>query len=464
MVLIRDRRVFRFVPWLLFAVMAIVALLSLAGVRSARGEAEVFLEVRSGRTFRIVLLVQDFEETQLPGGSTRPDDLLEGGYGCASGPRVADMLARDLALTDLFYVLRRRQEPDGTWATVAFSGEVPERPVEARITGEVRRRAGGVEIGVTVVDEKSQRSVLETKGVLRCRGPEADSWEIHVLCDRISKALTGTPGAAATRIVFVGKVDSGAELFLVDWDGTNLRQLSDLGSICVSPAWFPTGCKIAFASFVRGAPAVFEIEPATGQTELLCSCRTPAGIAYSPDGKWIAFSSSEEGNAEIYVAPVGDLSSRRRLTFSRAIDASPSWSPGGSKLVFTSDRTGTPQLYTISRDGTDLEQLTFEGSWNDSPDWSPLGDAIVFVSRIEGRMEIALVRPETGEWTQLTKGGLCENPKWAPDGRHVVFSRGYRGARSLFVLDVRSGRVRRLTPPGTDSYNPAWSQGLSERP
>jgi TolB protein len=201
----------------------------------------------------------------------------------------------------------------------------------------------------------------------------------------------------------------------------------------------------------------------SGDVTTLSTDPMPSAAAFSPDGKEIAFSSSRDGNAEIYIAHA-DGSRLRRLTFHPGIDTAPTWSPSGRRLAFTSDRTGTPQIFVVDRDGGNVEQLTFSGEWNDSPDWSPRADRIVHVSHCDEGFELALIQADGSNWQRLTVGGGCENPRWAPDGRHVVFARSRSGTRNLWVLGVDSGRVRELTVSREPSYNPAWSRPSQERP
>jgi len=103
--------------------------------------------------------------------------------------------------------------------------------------------------------------------------------------------------------------------------------------------------------------------------------------AFSPDGKKLAFCSSRDGNAEIYVVNT-DGTNIRRITFNSAIDTAPSWSPTGREIAFTSDRTGFPQLYLMDAEGGNVRKVSFGGDYLDSPVWSPDGERIAFVSRV----------------------------------------------------------------------------------
>lgn len=421
--------------------------------RPAAGQAEVYLEVQKAEFFKVPVILEDFRLEGL-------DAVIFAGR-----QRAEDILGQDLDYTDAFHVIRENPAGDlPVGLTLDIHGQPVDRPPQARVAGIMRRTGSRVELAVRLLDEATGSEIF-SKTYDAGWDPVrllASRWPVHRLADEITLYLTGTPGCATTQIAFVNAEAGHKEIHLTDWDGHHQVQLSRLGSIVMSPVWHPSGRQVAFTSFHLGQPVVAVQEIAEGRLRVLIDQKTPAAPIYSPDGRWIAYATTEDGNSEIYMAR-SDGTDRKRLTFHRGIDTAPSWSPSGKRLAFTSDRWGAPQLFTINADGTDLRQLTFAGAWNDSPDWSPLGDRIVHVCRIDKVFELALIHADGRGWRRLTIGGGCENPRWAPDGRHVVFARGLSGERSLWVLDVDSGRARRLTGLNSDSYNPAWSRTAKER-
>lgn len=421
-------------------------------------EAEVYLEIQKWDYFRVPLLVEDFAADELAGRGLLAPRL-------STGALAEDLLAQDLELSDAFQVVRVRRGalPDGG-LLIDTGGRPVDRAPQASVSGELRWRDGAVVLEARLIDLGSREPIFREDFALSGRDAPgiADRWAVHRLSDRITRYLTGVPGCAATRIAHISAATGSKEIHLIDWDGYGKGTLTALGSILVSPAWHPAQPRLACTSFHAGQPQLVAIEVGTRALTTLATGGTPSAPAYSRDGRWIAYASSESGDAEIYVAR-GDGSQRRRITFSPGIDTAPSWSPSGDRLVFTSDRAGRPQLFVTDADGASVDQLTFGGSWNDSPDWSPLSDRIVHVCQIEGRFELAVISAAGMQWRRLTSGGGCENPRWAPDGRHVVFARSSRGDRQLWVLDVTSGALRQLTASPGGSYNPAWSGALAER-
>jgi TolB protein len=266
----------------------------------------------------------------------------------------------------------------------------------------------------------------------------------HRFADDIVLFLTGEQGISRTRIVYTSNRSGNKEIFMVDYDGNGLTQVTRNGSINLTPTWNPDATRIAFVSYKNGNPDIYEIELATGKERLLVGGPGVQGApAYSPDGKRLAYSQTNGKESEIYIC-AADGSGCRRLTHMGSINTSPSWSPDGRRISFTSDRSGSPQLYVVEVDGGTPRRLTFVGNWNDEPDWSPRGDRIIYTSRDMGSFRISLVDPGgMSEEGQRTYGeGQHVNPVWAPDGRHVVFGATRGGRSTLQVLDVDSGRLR----------------------
>lgn len=112
--------------------------------------------------------------------------------------------------------------------------------------------------------------------------------------------------------------------------------------------------------------------------------------AFSPDGKYLAFGSSRDGDFDLYVMDA-DGSNVRRLTKSPGLDMRPAWSPDGRRLAFTSNRDGNYQIYLISADGSGLRRLTDNPERDDYPAWHPDGRRLVIVSERRGRFDLYLI-------------------------------------------------------------------------
>jgi len=370
---------------------------------------------------------------------------------------IRDVVTDDLQFSGSFNVL----SPDLYAAVSATSGRLPLRQfsaigAEGVVAGTVTSEAGSLVIEGLLFDSRSEALIVGK----RYRGEAALARDIaHRIADAITIAYTGRSSVFLSRIVFVGRVGDAKEIFVMDYDGADLKQITKNGTLNMSPAWSPDGRRLAFVSYRQGSPKLYIYD---GQDGSLADA-SPAGSelciapSWSPDGKSVAFSSSKEGNAEIYIL---DLASRRsrQITFTRGSDSAPDWSPSGRQIAFTSDRGGKPQIYVMDAEGANVRKLTDTGDYSDSAAWSPAGDKLLYASRIDNRFEILTVESASGRTWQLTRNSRNnENPRWSPDGRHIVFSSNRSGSYQLYTMDADGNRQKAI-PLRQEAIMPDWSR------
>jgi TolB protein len=281
----------------------------------------------------------------------------------------------------------------------------------------------------------------------------------HRFADELVFRYTGEPGIARTKIAYVAEQGSARELFVMDYDGYDARQLTNDGFLNLMPQWSPDRRFLVFTAYRnRNTQDIDMIELATGKRWTLISLGglniTPA---LSPDGNFLAFASSHEGNSELYRLDTR-TKAIQRLTVNASGDLSPSWSPNGRELVFVSDRGGGPQLFLMSSDGSNVRRLTFDGNYNAAPAWSPRGNWIAYVCRTQQEYKLCVISPDGQKRMQLTTGpGVDDSPSWSPDGRHLVFSSTADGKSHIYMIDADGKDIERLTFQGTHNSAPSWS-------
>ena len=155
--------------------------------------------------------------------------------------------------------------------------------------------------------------------------------------------------------------------------------------------------------------------------------------SWSPDGKRFAFSSTHDGNQEIYTA-AADGTDVVRLTQSPGLDAHPSWSPDGRTIAFATDRWGGLELAAVGRDGAGLVRLTQSRGLDDYPAYSPVGSRLAFVSNRDGQFEIYVAAPDGSSPVNLSRHPRRDTyPTWTPDGRGVTFVSDRENGIDLFT-------------------------------
>jgi Tol biopolymer transport system component len=196
--------------------------------------------------------------------------------------------------------------------------------------------------------------------------------------------------------------------------------------------------------------------------------KEPAQAAFPGQNGKIAFHSLRVGFDtwyEIYTMNT-DGSSTTRLTDNAVQDISASWSPDGTKIVFTRGLGADTEIYTMNADGSDLQQLTNNSYSDQWPSWSPdRTDKIAFASRASGTdWQIYVMNVDGSDTRQLTNmvATPCttgtDAPDWSPDGTKIAFQAQIECSNpDIFVMNADGSRLTNLTQNLLAEYDPAWS-------
>jgi TolB protein len=288
----------------------------------------------------------------------------------------------------------------------------------------------------------------------------------HQVADKLYEKITGVRGAFDTRIAYVsvdGKPPTQRyELLVADSDGANRKVVMRSNLPIMSPSWSPDGEWLAYVSFERRVSTVF-VQHLKSAKKIAVSAR--AGIngspSYSPDGKKLALTlSGSNGNLDIYLLDLG-TQQLTRLTEDQGIDTEAVFSADGSALFFTSDRSGSPQVYRLTLGSSERpRRITFSGSYNARPRISPDGKQLALLTLVDGSYRIAVQDLSNGTLSVLSKGRQEESPSFAPNGAMLIFAGRDRGQGVLQTVSVDGQIQARLDADAGEVREPVWGPFL----
>jgi Tol biopolymer transport system component len=292
----------------------------------------------------------------------------------------------------------------------------------------------------------------------------------------------GAPGAGGSKLAVTRVVDPvpglganpEAEIWVMNGDGSEPRQLTDNDTFDLGAVWSPNGKTVAFydENAVLG-PHIYLVDADDDEPEQ----RPLTGMrsrfpSWSASGK-IAFDNGGPTSGDIFVInpdgsglqPLTDAASQRNIR--------PDWSPNDQKIAFTTRRDGNDEIYVMNADGSDPVNLTHHAASDNAAAWSPDGKQLVFQSNRDGDTEIYSMNADGSDQTRLTDyPGRDQDADWAPNGRTIAFERDAEPFADrilqVFVMNADGSDERQLTPLGpldhSENSHPGWGRGPDHTP
>ena len=216
-----------------------------------------------------------------------------------------------------------------------------------------------------------------------------------------------------------------------------------------SIAWSPDASQIAFVAKSGGSDVLYRLR--VEDKSMLKKYRFPLDVisspSWSPRGDQIVFNGLRNGYSDLYLLQIetGDLT---RLTEDWYDDAEPVWSPQGDRIAFSSDRSSTPaeesdtafaygdyDIYIMDLSSGEIQPAVMAEGQQKSPTWSPRGDNICYSSDENGINNLYVLDLKTGESCPITDViGGCFSPSWSTDGKRLAFSYFHKGGWDLYVM------------------------------
>jgi TolB protein len=295
---------------------------------------------------------------------------------------------------------------------------------------------------------------------------------------KVPNAGVGTPNLVLFRpnskIAFSSMRDGNWELYVMDPDGSNQKNVTLNAAHEYSPVWSPDGTKLAFGSNRASGGDIYVVNSdGSGLKRLTTSPASGGHPTWSPDSKKIAFTSGRDGNSEIYVMNA-DGTNQVNLTKSPLDEFDPVWSPSGLRIAFRSLRDGPNKIYLMNADGTNPVRLANNMRDEYRPVWSPDGKRLAFDSYYmnpdDSYMEYYELWVANADGTGLTNltplnAAGDSQPAWSPDGKKLaIASTRYGGSQygyhyEMYTINPNGTGALRLTFEAQNHNGATWAPG-----
>ncbi|UCD17409.1 MAG: Tol-Pal system beta propeller repeat protein TolB [Candidatus Zixiibacteriota bacterium] len=214
-------------------------------------------------------------------------------------------------------------------------------------------------------------------------------------------------------IFFTSYADGEPKLYMLTLKNGRIDLIANHPGINAAPAVSPDGKTVACVLSRDGNSEIYLIDRKGKIKKRLTRSRSiESSPTWSPDGKELAFTSDRAGSPQIYIMDSEGLNVRR-LTYQGRYNDSPCWSPQGDRIIFVT-REGRFLIASIDVTGKDFRILTDLGN-NENPHFSPDGNHVIFTSNRLGPTEVYTMDLFGNSQRRLTVRGGFSNPIWLPE-------------------------------------------------
>ena len=337
-------------------------------------------------------------------------------------------------------------------------------------TASVDKAGEGMKVNVIFEDIKNRKQVYNQTltanlADLRTTG--------HKLANGAYKQMVGKESIFESKIIFVSDRNSRGrktvkEIYMMDFDGKNVQQITNHGGITISPSMSYDGRYLVYSLIEQAGKKrninLYLMDMRTRQASILSSKEgINSGAVFLANGRSIALTLTTSGNAEIYEMNV-ETKDLRKITNHFSSDVDPSITADGTLMAFLSDRPGKAMIYTLDPRGTEtnVKRISFVGQFNATPRFSPDGKEIVFSSWLDNSFDLFRISSQGEGLSRLTKDfGSNEDPSYSNDGEFIAFTSQrvlsrVKADQNIYIMDRDGGILGAITAGFGNCISPRW--------
>lgn len=337
-------------------------------------------------------------------------------------------------------------------------------------TASVDKAGESMKVTVIFEDIKNRKQIynkteMVTIATLRKEG--------HEMANGVYKQIIGKDSIFTSKIVFVSDRNTRGkktvkEVYMMDFDGKNVTQITNHGGIVISPSMSQDGRYLIYSLISNSAKKrnndLYLMDMRTRETKVISNRDgVNSGAIFLTGGKSIALTLTVSGNAEIYEMNLA-TQELRKITNHFASDVDPSITYDGTLMTFLSDRPGKAMIYTMDPRGTEsnVKRISFVGQFNATPRFSPDGKEIVFSSWLDNSFDLFRISSDGQGLARLTKDfGSNEDPSYSNDGEFIAFTSQrvisrVKADQNIYIMDRDGGILGAITAGFGNCISPRW--------